>query len=414
MKIYNGAKKEIFVLALIAGLVVVASIGLKSCQAISLNDFYNKYLKPFIALPAKTGAENAVETKPVEIYAPTVDYETAVIKAVEKASPAVVSVVVSKDLPVLEQCPYDPFSSFFGDDLFRNGFGGFNFTVPCPSSDKTEKKTIGGGTGFIVSEDGLILTNNHVVADTKAEYTVLLNDGSKYLANILARDSVKDLALMHISATGLKALSLGNSDAIKLGQTAIAIGNALGEFKNTVSVGVVSGLDRSVTAQNTNGGIELIESVIQTDAAINPGNSGGPLLNLKGEVIGVNTAIVSNAQNIGFAIPVNKARQVIDSFKKTGRIMVPYLGVRFNSLPIGAKITSSAEELAVMKDSPADKAGLKEGDIIIEVNGGKLSEEKTLSSVIQKYEVGDTLTLKIKRGEEVLTLKAVLGEKPKE
>lgn len=414
MEISNGAQKKIFVLTLIAGLVVVASIGLKSCRAISLNDFYARYLKPFIGFPAKTGGENAIETKPVEVYAPTVDYETAVIKAVEKASPAVVSIVVSKDLPVLEQCPYDPFSNFFGDDSLGNDFKGFSFTVPCPSSTKTEKKTIGGGSGFIVSDDGLILTNNHVVSDAKAEYTVLLNDGTKYPAKILARDSAKDLALMRISATGLKALSLGNSDAVKLGQTAIAIGNALGEFKNTVSVGVVSGLGRNVTAQDANGGIESIENVIQTDAAINPGNSGGPLLNLKGEVIGINTAIVSNAQNIGFAIPVNKARQVIDSFNKTGRIIVPYLGVRFNSLAVGAKITSSTEESAILKGSPAAKAGLKEGDIITEVNGEKLSEEKTLSSVIQEYGVNDSLTLKVKRGEELLILKAVLEEKPAE
>lgn len=404
-------KLTILVLAFVFLAVVGSSLRVMPAKASVWSDFYDKYLKSFITLPESV---KKAETPVKELYSPTIDYENAVIAAVEKASPSVVSVVVSKDLPVLERCPYDPFSGLFGNDFFGNGLNGFNFTVPCPSSNKTEKKTIGGGTGFIVSEDGLILTNNHVVADTKAEYTVLLNDETKYLATILARDSARDLALMRIPATGLKALTLGDSDSAKLGQTAIAIGNALGEFKNTVSVGVVSGLARSVTAEDGQGGVESIENVIQTDAAINPGNSGGPLLNLKGEVIGINTAIVSNAQSIGFAIPVNKAKQVINSFKQTGRIIVPYLGVRFVSSEFGAKITADAKSPAIVKGSPADKAGLKEGDIIVGVNNVRLSKDRTLSSVIQEHAVGDILSLEVKRGEESLAIKAVLEEKPAE
>jgi S1-C subfamily serine protease len=242
----------------------------------------------------------------------------------------------------------------------------------------------------------------------------LLNDGVKYVATILDRDSARDLALMRISATGLKSLALGNSDSVKLGQTAIAIGNALGEFKNTVSVGVISGLARNVTAEDGQGNNETIDNVIQTDAAINPGNSGGPLLNLKGEVIGINTAIVSNAQNIGFAIPINKAKQVISSFEKNGRIVMPYLGVYFVSLDTGAKIAKNGEEEAIVKNSPADRSGLKEGDVIVSVDNKKLSKDRILSSVIGEHQVGDTLTLEVKRGDETLTIKVVLGEKPEE
>lgn len=378
--------------------------GVQPAKASVWSDFYDKYLKPFIVLP-----QNAV--KPVapapELYAPTVEYENAVIKTVEKASPAVVSIVVSKDLPVLEECPYDPFSGFDSRFLGR----GFSFTIPCPSSGKTEKRTIGGGTGFVVSEDGLLVTNNHVVADTKAEYTVLLNNGDKYVATIVARDSSRDLALMRIAATGLTALPLGDSDTIRLGQTAITIGNALAEFENTVSVGVVSGLARNVTAENGQGQIETIDNVIQTDAAINPGNSGGPLLNLKGEVIGINTAVVSDAQSIGFAIPVNKAKNVISSFRQTGRIIVPYLGVRYVMTDAGAKITGDKES-AVVKGSPADKAGLKEGDIILSIDGANLSKTRTLSSVVEARKVGDVLVLKVRRREGDLTIEATLVEKP--
>jgi len=282
--------------------------------------------------------------------------------------------------------------------------------VPCEQG--TEKTEVGGGSGFVVSEDGLILTNKHVVADEAAEYTVLTNDGEKYEARVLARDPVQDLAIIKIEAQGLKPAKLGDSDSVKLGQTAISIGNSLGEFRNTVSVGVISGLSRTITASGESFGTEVIQGVIQTDAAVNPGNSGGPLLNLKGEVIGINVAVVSDAQSIGFAIPINFAKRDIESVKTFGAIKVPYLGVRYVSEEEGTRLRGNGDGPAVMPGSPAEKAGLKAEDLILEINGEKLSLEKLLGFIIQKYNIGDTITLKIKRGEEERTLSAILEERP--
>ena len=304
---FKSMNKKLAVFSLIV--VVLTVFGASQAKASVFGDFYDKYLKSFFVLP-----EKPVKQEEIELYGPTDAYENAVIKAVEKATPSVVSIVVSKDLPVLEECLYDPFNGFFRNDFFDSGWRGLTFTIPCPSADKTEKREIGGGTGFVVSEDGLIITNNHVVSDTKAEYTVIMNDTDKYAATVLVRDPDSDLALMRIPMTGLSALPLADSDTVRLGQTAIAIGNALAEFENTVSVGVVSGLSRNVTAKDGQTGRTItIDNVIQTDTAINPGNSGGPLLNLKAEVIGINTAIVSGAENIGFAIPANKVKTVMVS-----------------------------------------------------------------------------------------------------
>ncbi len=267
------------------------------------------------------------------IYVPQTSQEDAIINVVNQVSPAVVSIIITKDVPIIEQYYTNPFQDF-GD------FFGSDFLVPQYRQKGTEKKEVGGGTGFIVSEDGMILTNKHVVLDTEAEYTVLTNDGKKYPAKVLARDPLQDLAVIKIDSgraidsEGDMAIKkfptalLGDSDKIQIGQTVITIGNTLGEFRNTVSVGVISGLERTITASG--GGVdETLEDIIQTDAAINPGNSGGPLLNLKGEVIGVNTAMVQGAQSVGFAIPANKARKDIDNVKSSGRIVYPLLGVRY-------------------------------------------------------------------------------------
>ncbi|HXF43954.1 MAG TPA: trypsin-like peptidase domain-containing protein [Candidatus Paceibacterota bacterium] len=355
------------------------------------------------------------------IYKPVADYEAAVVAAIEEAQPSVVSIVISKYLPVIEQCPYDPFSDLPPE--FRQFFGGgFQFSQPCEKG--TEKKDVGGGSGFIVSEDGLILTNKHVVYDTKAEYTVFTSDGKKYPASVLARDPFQDIALIKINAVGLKPAKLGDSDSVKLGQVAIAIGNALAEFRNTVSVGVISGLSRNITASGSGFGTETIQGVIQTDAAINPGNSGGPLLNLKGEVIGVNTAVASGAENIGFAIPINQAKRDIESVKRTGSIRVPYIGVRYLTITAevaekqglsvdhGALIQRTDEGPGVVPGSPAEKAGLKTDDIILEVDGKKVTPESVLGSIIQRYSVGDTVTLKVLRSGEKIEVKVTLEERP--
>jgi len=257
-----------------------------------------------------------------------------------------------------------------------------------------------------------------VVFDKEAEYTVLTNDGEKYPAPVLARDPIQDIAILKINANNLPTIRLGNSDNLEIGQTVIAIGNALGEFRNTVSVGVISGLLRTVTA--TGGGItEQLEELIQ-----NKGNSGGPLLNLYGQVIGVNTAMAQQAENIGFAIPINKIKKDINDIKTKGKIVYPFLGVRYvlitkalaekNNLPVdyGALIVKGDEpdEVAIALGSAAERAGLKEGDIILEFNGKKIDQENTLAKLILKYEPGDGIALKILRNGQEITISAILGE----
>lgn len=367
------------------------------------------YSPPQMALaPAPSVSSTPLSSAP--LYKPVIDYEQAVVAAVEKEAPAIVSIIVSKDLPIIEQCPYNPFSDLPPE--FQQFFGeNFQFYQPCQKG--TQRQEVGGGSGFIISKEGLIVTNKHVVSDTKASYTVLTNDGKKFEAKILARHPVLDLAVIKIEpATGLSAVSLGDSDTLKLGQTVIAIGNALGEFRNTVSVGIVSGLARTVTAQG-GGIIETIEGVIQTDAAINAGNSGGPLLNLKGEVIGINTAMVVGAQNIGFAIPINQVKKAIESVKVSGKITIPFLGVRYLKIENGVLLRGGADGPAVIPDSPAQKAGLQAEDIIVEFNGEKINQDHSLAYLIQKYNVGDKITLKILRGGKELTLTATLEERPK-
>jgi S1-C subfamily serine protease len=236
--------------------------------------------------------------------------ESIVISAVEKTSPAVVSVVVTAQVPTVQRD--NSLQTFCSDPFFRQYFADQCAAIQSQprQTQRTAAQQVAAGTGFIVSSSGHIMTNKHVVNVTDASYTVIMNDGKTYPAQILLKDPNQDIAILKISASNLPTASLGDSNTIQVGQTAIAIGNALGQFSNTVSKGIVSGLARSVTA-DTGEGSEQLDKVIQTDAAINPGNSGGPLLNSAGQVIGINTAIVQGAQNIGFAIPINAAKQAL-------------------------------------------------------------------------------------------------------
>ena len=343
-----------------------------------------------------------------------VNEESDIVSVVEKASPAVVSIIITKNLPKIEEYYFNPFGN---DDFFNRFFGDdfFNFGIPQYRQNGTEEREIGGGTGFIITSDGYIVTNKHVVADEEAEYTVMMNDESKYDAEVVARDPTTDFAVLKIEGKDFPTIELGDSDEIKVGQTVIAIGNALGEFRNTVSVGVISGLSRSITASSFGFGSENLVGVIQTDASINHGNSGGPLLNLAGQVIGINTAIAQDAQNIGFAIPINEVKNSIESVKEYGEIIRPWLGVRYiminesiaesNKLDVdyGALIIRGEEktDLAVIPGSPADKAGLVENDIILEVNGEKIDQNYPLMKAIAKFKPGDEITLKVlHKGEE--------------
>ncbi|MFO0862711.1 MAG: trypsin-like peptidase domain-containing protein [Candidatus Saccharibacteria bacterium] len=281
------------------------------------------------------------------------------------------------------------------------------------------------GTGIIISSDGLILTNKHVVADG-GNFSVITSDGKEYKnAKLLASDPTNDIAFLKIDASGLQPATLGDSSKVEVGSFVVAIGNALGQFQNTVTTGVISGKARPVTAGDGQGASERLTNLFQTDAAINPGNSGGPLVNIDGQVIGMNTAVAGQgSQGIGFAIPVNDIKADITSLQEKGKLVRAYLGVRYipitasfaqeNGLGVtyGAYIHGSGNTLAVISGSPAAKAGLKEGDIILKVNDIKIDENSSLSSAVNQFKVGDTVTLTVFRDGKEQQLKVQLAENP--
>lgn len=278
---------------------------------------------------------------------------------------------------------------------------------------KKDNSTI--GTGFVVSEKGVIVTNKHVVSNPNVIYQIITKDGQKYETKKIYKDPILDLALIQIDATGLKPLPLGDSSKIRVGQTAIAIGNALGKFTNTVTTGVISGLGRTVTAGDLfTGSAESLDNLVQTDAAINPGNSGGPLLNSSGQVIGVNVATTEGAQNIGFAVPINAVKSIIDELLTTGTISRPFLGIRYryiskdesilNEIPTGAYVQE------VTADGPAQKAGVNKGDIITKINGEVIDSENKVAEVVSKNNIGASLVLEVSRNGKTQELKATLQE----
>jgi len=278
----------------------------------------------------------------------------------------------------------------------------------------------GGGTGFIITNDGLILTNKHV-AQAGDSLSVMTSEGKTYSAKTAALDPTNDLAILKIEASGLPVVDLGNSDDLQIGQWVIAVGNALGELQNTVTVGVISARERQITAGGGTSQQEQLNNLLQTDAAINSGNSGGPLVNLTGQVVGINTAMATNAQSIGFAIPINQAKSAIDSYKKSGKIIQPFLGVRYTiitkdmidsmnlKVDHGALVGAGQGQAAVLPDSPAQKAGIKSGDILLEINGDRIDENHTLGALISNYKPGDEIEIKIYRDNKESSIKVKLG-----
>ena len=340
-------------------------------------------------------------------------HEEQIVQAVKNTMPAVVSITAAKEWSALQEAARK--MAPFGASPFPEGPPpGMEETMPMPDGIPTTedgKVRLGGGSGFLVDSSGLILTNRHVVADPDAEYTAVLYNEISYPVSILARDPIHDVAILKIDAKGrtlpkLPVVSLAPEKNLELGQSVIAIGNALGEFKNSVSTGVVSGLSRLIAAiTDMSGQQERLRGLIQTDAAINPGNSGGPLIDLAGNVIGINVAIVFGAQNIGFAIPIDKAKRDLDDIQQHGRIRRPFLGVRYVllnkqisdrfGLPVahGAYILKEAfpGDHAVIPGSAADKAGLKEGDIIVTCNKKRISDQETLEDMLESMEIGDEI-----------------------
>lgn len=334
------------------------------------------------------------------------DEESVVTRVVEKATPSVVTVSISKTRIIST----DP---FYGFDFF----GGF-FNIPRGET-REEQIEQDIGTGFIISEDGLIVTNRHVVSDLEAKYRVVVGKEEVLEVVDIYRDPANDLAILKVNKNNLPKVDLGNSDELKVGQTVIAIGTALGEFRSTVTKGVISGLGRGIVAgSQSGGGSQRLDNVIQTDAAINPGNSGGPLFDSSGMVIGVNVAVSQQGQNIGFAIPINSVKESIENFRNTGEFERPYIGVVYqmisrqaallNEVPSGAYITE------VVKDGPADKAGIKVGDIMIEIDGKKMtgeSKEEGLATLIGKKKIGENVKIKVWRDGENLEISVRLEKR---
>ena len=340
--------------------------------------------------------------------------ELSIADVVAEVDPAVVSIIVTKEVPVFERVV---------EEISPFGFFGGSFSVPRIRENGTEIREIGGGSGFIVSASGLVVTNRHVVNDLEAQYAVVLTDGTSYEVTVVARDPQLDIAVLQIQAppSDLTYLEFGDSLALRLGEPVIAIGNALAEFRNSVSVGVVSGLSRSIVASDSMGQSEQLDQVIQTDAAINPGNSGGPLLNSTGEVIGVNVATSQGADNIGFALPAHVVARVVESVVEYGEIVRPFLGVRYVEIPSPLSELSdvqvdygvlvirgqSADEVAVLPGSPADQAGITEGTVILSIDGVELREQ-SLAAILRQKSIGDAVELEIIQAGERKTVAVTL------
>lgn len=323
----------------------------------------------------------------------------SVADVVDLAGKSVVTVAIKTQRPVLER-------------VSPNGLFGLNFQVP---SGKVEEVQQDIGTGFIVDkQNDLVVTNRHVVSDTSADYKVIDSDNKEYEVTDIYRDPVSDLAILKVEGIELPALPMGDSEKVRVGDGVIAIGTALGEFRNTVTTGVISGKGRGIDASaGTFSETERLDNVLQTDAAINPGNSGGPLISSAGEVIGVNAAVTQGAQNIGFAIAINAVKEMINNFNQTGQFERPMLGVKYAMIPIRTALMNDVPQGAliqeVVPDSAADKAGLKANDIISKLDGQAL-KDTPLVEVINKKKIGDTLKVTYWRDGEEKEMTITLGK----
>jgi len=352
-----------------------------------------------INLPDNFQIGNTSTTRPTNTVN-VVSEESVIISVVESASPSVVTIGISKTRRTMDFFEFDPFNPF---SPFRRQQG------------KTEHLEQDIGSGFIVDSNGLIITNKHVVQDRDATYRVITNDDTSFDVEKIFRDPVNDLAILKINANNLQAAVLGDSDSIKVGQLAIAIGTALGEFRHTVTTGVISGVGRGITAGDPyEGYVERLDNVIQTDAAINFGNSGGPLLNSSGEVIGVNTAIAGNGENIGFAFPINVVSQSLDSFNVTGSFNRPFIGVRYKTIAKDLALLNDVPEGAyiveIVEGGPAESAGLQVGDIIMSLDGVRLAADQAeLATIIKEKRAGETVNVVVWREGEEVSLKVALS-----
>ena len=355
-----------------------------------------------LAIGIKTGYFSTKTAEPLEsTKVKVISEESLIINAVETASPSVVTIQIAKNTPSNQTYLFDPFNPFSPFEIEDN-------------KGQIIEQSI--GSGFIVKENGLIVTNKHVVDETEAKYKVITNDGKVYEVKQIWRDSLNDLAIVKIDAKDLSPLELANSDKLKLGQIAIAIGTPLGEFRNTVTSGIISGLGRGIVAGSPyESFVERLDNVIQTDAAINPGNSGGPLLNSLGQVIGINTAVSQSGQNIGFAIPVNVVSELLQNYLQSGnKISRPFLGIRYKILDketaVLNDLVQGAYILEVIEGSSAYKAGLQKGQVIIKIDGHNITKENDINNLVKQKKVGDSLNIEFWDGNSKRKLDIVLGE----
>lgn len=380
-----------FLTGFILGILLV---GLVLFGAVSDRIYNFEFLDRFI--PADLRTNESIVSRRV------LTEESIVVDVVERYGPSVVTVGIKKTERVV-----DPFEGIF------DPFGFFNIPRQQTQERDIEQDI---GSGFVVSEDGLIVTNKHVVSDTSASYRIFTRDNKLFEVERIYRDPTNDLAILKVNVgeDKLQPVELGDSSQLKVGQFVIAIGTALGEFRNTVTTGVISGLGRGIIAGSPFEGTENLENVIQTDAAINPGNSGGPLLNSLGQVVGVNVAVASGAQNIGFALPINTVKETLNNFNATGQFSRPYLGVRFRIIgqkeAVAKEWIQGAGIVEVIADSPAEKNGILPGDIITKIDREKISNENDLAQIISKKKVGDQIKVTVWRDNEEKTVSIFLEE----
>jgi S1-C subfamily serine protease len=334
-----------------------------------------------------------------------VQEENLVIDVVKKAGPSVITIGVKSSGQSLRQTnPNDPFSLFFGQQQ----------ETPPPNANGTPDVDY-IGSGFVVDKNGLIVTNKHVVSDASMQYVVVNDKGKEYDVQNIYRDPINDIAILKIGSSDFQPLDLGDSGNLQVGQFVIAIGTALGEFRNTVTTGVISGLGRGITAGSPfEGEAEQLDNVIQTDAAINPGNSGGPLINSSGQVIGINTAVSSQGQNIGFAIPINAIKESLRNFNATGQFNRAFLGVSYSMITQRAALLNDVPQGALVQQvipgSGADDAGVKEGDIITKVDGKAVTEDSGgLAKAIANKKVGDKISITYYRDGDSQDTSVTLG-----
>ena len=363
----------------VVAIAVVAGILSGALSAVGVA---NLMAEPTAEVPQTTGSDATT------VQDLAINESSAVITAVNKVAPSVVTIQSSS-----------------GGDIFGGG-------------------TTGSGSGFIYSEDGFILTNRHVVEDAE-DIVVILNDGRQFPGTVYGIDTLTDLAIVKIEGSGLPFAPIGSSADLEPGQLAIAIGNPLGDYENTVTTGVVSGLGRQIQASDaTQTSTEQLRNLIQTDAAINPGNSGGPLVNSAGQVIGINTAVSQEAQGIGFSIPIDVAKPIMEMAVDGEELARPWIGVYYTPVTpalaeqeglnadYGALVGTADGTPPVISGSPAEAAGLQDGDQIVAIDGEQLEAGTDLSMLIVPHRPGDTITLRVLRGSSTENIDVTLGELP--